>query len=103
MAKSPDNINVRCVLLTEFTDTPSQLVNSENQNAFDLYCAKGCESLILRANLGTWVERPKDKVLKLHICLYFLAFFLSFFLFFSFLFCSFLLFSFISFLLLLLI
>ena len=62
MEKSSANSNVKVALFTEFTDPQSQLVTSENHNAYDLYCAQGCESLILRANLGTWVERPKDKV-----------------------------------------
>ena len=52
---------VKGVPFTEFTDPQSQLVTSENQNAFDLYCAQGC-ALILRAKLGKWVERPKNKV-----------------------------------------
>ncbi|CAI2174762.1 1478_t:CDS:2 [Funneliformis geosporum] len=56
MAKS-----IKSVPFTEFTDPQSQLVTSENHNAFDLYCAQGC-ALILRANLGKWVERPKNKL-----------------------------------------
>ncbi|RIA94173.1 Mss4-like protein [Glomus cerebriforme] len=44
----------------EFKDPQTQLLNDAKQNAFDIYCA--CQSLILRANLGTWVERPKDKL-----------------------------------------
>lgn len=44
----------------EFEDPRTQLLNDEKQNAFDIHCS--CETLILRANLGKWVERPKDKV-----------------------------------------
>ncbi|RGB40189.1 hypothetical protein C1646_663999 [Rhizophagus diaphanus] len=44
----------------EFTDPKHQLVNSENRNAYDIYCG-GCAKLILRANLGTWVERSEEK------------------------------------------
>ncbi|CAG8489913.1 16022_t:CDS:2 [Funneliformis mosseae] len=44
----------------EFEDPQSQLLTDGKQNAKAIYCA--CQSLILRANLGTWVERPKDKL-----------------------------------------
>ncbi|RGB29457.1 hypothetical protein C1646_672425 [Rhizophagus diaphanus] len=46
----------------EFTDPKHQLVNSENHNTYDMYCGGGCRILILRANLGTWVERSKEKL-----------------------------------------
>ena len=63
MSKSSTNNNITgFIQFKDFTDPQSQLVTSENQNAYDLYCGQGCESLILRANLGKWVERSKDKV-----------------------------------------
>ncbi|CAG8577336.1 8653_t:CDS:2 [Diversispora eburnea] len=46
-----------------FSDPPKQLITSENQNSFDIYCPdSSCKGLILRANHGILVERPKEKL-----------------------------------------
>ncbi|CAG8780806.1 4000_t:CDS:2, partial [Acaulospora morrowiae] len=43
---------------------PKTLVTLEKQNALDIYCPQSsCKCLILRANVGTLVERPKDKLI----------------------------------------
>jgi hypothetical protein len=52
--------NAKGIPFEEFKDPQAQLLTDEKQNAFDIYCA--CQSLILRAKFGTWVERPRDKV-----------------------------------------
>jgi hypothetical protein len=57
--EDPDT-QYRGIPFEEFEDPQTQLLNDENQNAFDIHCI--CQTLILRANLGKWVERPKDKV-----------------------------------------
>ncbi|CAG8585808.1 Mss4-like protein, partial [Rhizophagus irregularis] len=57
-----DDKNGPGVPFKEFTDPQNQLVNSENHNAYSIYCGQGCRSLILRANLGKWVERSKEKL-----------------------------------------
>ncbi|CAG8544427.1 4784_t:CDS:2 [Acaulospora colombiana] len=45
-----------------FSD-PKTLVTSKKQNALDIYCPQSsCKCLILRANIGTLVERPKEKL-----------------------------------------
>jgi len=46
-----------------FTD-PQSLVTAKKQNALDIYCPQtSCKCLILRANIGTLVERPKEKLI----------------------------------------
>ncbi|RHZ58177.1 hypothetical protein Glove_375g11 [Diversispora epigaea] len=46
-----------------FSDSPKQLITSENQNSFDIYCPElSCKCLILRAKHGILVERPKEKL-----------------------------------------
>ncbi|GES73246.1 guanine nucleotide exchange factor MSS4 homolog [Rhizophagus clarus] len=45
-----------------FTDPQNELVDSEKYNIYHIFCTKNCHTLILRANLGKWVERSKEKL-----------------------------------------
>nr|CAG8580847.1 1028_t:CDS:2 [Entrophospora candida]CAG8599888.1 13911_t:CDS:2 [Entrophospora candida] len=44
-----------------FHDPKKQLLTPDNKNAYDICCPKtNCKCLLLRANIATWVDLPKE-------------------------------------------